>query len=139
MSMNSFAQRAAALALLTLITSGVQAQPVMKDGVLTDAAGRTLYTFDKDQTNKSNCAGGCLQAWPAYVAEASADTKLIQGLSRFDQNGVQQWSWNGRPLYYFAGDAKAGDRHGDGKGGVWHVVKPDAQNVPTPSASGYGY
>ena len=92
MSMNSFAQRAAALALLTLITSGVQAQPVMKDGVLTDAAGRTLYTFDKDQTNKSNCAGGCLQAWPAYVAEASADAKLIQGLSRFDQNGVQQWS-----------------------------------------------
>ena len=64
----------------------------MKDGVLTDAAGRTLYTFDKDQTNKSNCAGGCLQAWPAYLAEASADAKLIQGLSRFDQNGVQQWS-----------------------------------------------
>lgn len=137
MSMIHFTQRATAVALLTLITSGAQAQPVVTDGVLTDPAGRTLYTFDKDQTNKSNCADGCLQNWPAYVAEPSASVKPIQGLSRFEQNGVQQWSWNGHPLYYFAGDAKAGDRNGDGKGGMWHVVKP-AMPI-TPSGSGYSY
>lgn len=133
----SFTQRAATLALLTLIASGVQAQPMLKDGVLTDAAGRTLYVFDKDQTNKSNCAGGCLQNWPAYVAEPSADAKPMQGLSRFEQNGVHQWSWNGHPLYYFAGDAKPGDRNGDGKGGMWHVVKPESPSAP--ATSGYGY
>ena len=26
------------------------------------------------------------------------------------------------PLYFYAGDKKNGDKTGDGKGGVWHVV-----------------
>lgn len=129
--------RAAALAVVTLATASVQAQPVLKDGVLTDPAGRTLYTFDKDQPNQSQCAGGCLQAWPAYVDAADGQSPALQGLSRFEQNGAQQWAWNGRPLYYFAGDAKPGDRNGDGKGGVWHIVKPQAPNAPV--ASGYSY
>lgn len=129
--------RAAALAVVTLATASVQAQPVLKDGVLTDPAGRTLYTFDKDQPNQSQCAGGCLQAWPAYVGGADGQSPALQGLSRFEQNGTQQWAWNGRPLYYFAGDAKPGDRNGDGKGGVWHIVKPQAPT--TPVASGYSY
>lgn len=133
------ASRAAALALFTLITAAVQAQPVWKDGVLTDADGRTLYTFDKDQANKSNCAGGCLQAWPAYVAEPRADAPAIPGVNRFEQNGVQQWAYQGRPLYYFAGDAKPGDRNGDGKGGVWHLAKPASNATPVSSGYGYGY
>jgi hypothetical protein len=28
----------------------------------------------------------------------------------------------GKPVYYFAGDKKAGDMAGDGMGGVWHVI-----------------
>jgi len=35
-----------------------------KNGMLADADGRTLYTFDKDAANKSNCYGGCAAAWP---------------------------------------------------------------------------
>ena len=27
------------------------------------------------------------------------------------------------PLYYYIEDKAAGDRKGDGKGGVWHVVE----------------
>jgi len=41
-------------------------------------------------------------------------------------DGSMQWGWNGRPLYYFAGDAKPGDAVGDGQGGVWHAVRPGA-------------
>ena len=39
------------------------------------------------------------------------------------KGGGMQWAWGGRPLYYFAGDAKAGDVGGDGSGGVWHAIK----------------
>ncbi len=109
-----------AATLLALFQTGVQAQPVVRNGVLADAAGRTLYTFDKDTANKSNCAGGCLAAWPAFVAKAEAKAAGDFGL--IDANGAKQWAVNGKPLYYFAGDTKPGDRNGDGSGGVWHVV-----------------
>lgn len=103
----------------------VHAQPVIQDGILTDAAGRTLYTFDKDEPNKSNCSGGCLQNWPPYTAEPAAGAKpAAKEFSRFPQDGAQQWAWNGKPLYYFKGDSKPGDRTGDGRGGVWHIVQP---------------
>jgi predicted lipoprotein with Yx(FWY)xxD motif len=34
-----------------------------------------------------------------------------------------QWAYDGKPLYFYAGDKKKGDMAGDGKGGVWHIVK----------------
>lgn len=118
------------LALCGLIAAAAaQAQPVTKDGILTDAAGRTLYTFDKDQANKSNCEGPCLKNWPAYTAEPAAGAKQPKELTRFERDGAQQWAWNGKPLYYFVGDAKAGDRVGDGKGGAWHIVQPGASTA----------
>ena len=37
-------------AVITLaFAAAAQAQPVLRDGVLADAAGRTVYTFDKDE------------------------------------------------------------------------------------------
>lgn len=142
MSIQSFALSATRLAFFTLIaaiTHTAQAQPVAKDGVLTDAAGRTLYTFDKDQANKSNCQGACLQNWPPYVAEPTAGAKPLASVGRFEHDDLKHWTFNGSPLYYFAGDAKPGDRNGDGKGGVWHVVKPGANASTTPVAAGSAY
>ena len=110
-----------ALAVLTLLGAAAQAQPVVRDGVLTDAAGRTVYTFDKDEANKSNCAGGCLAAWPAFVAKPAAAPAGDFGL--IGSSDARQWTVKGKPLYYFAGDAKPGDRNGDGSGGVWHMVR----------------
>ena len=53
-------------ALATAFTAVVAiAQSVAEvNGILTDAAGRTLYTFDKDVDYQSNCNGGCAAAWP---------------------------------------------------------------------------
>lgn len=122
-------------ALLGSITVGAMAQPVIHDGIVTDPAGRTLYVFDKDQPNASHCAGPCLQAWPAYAAEPAQGVKLLAQATRFASGGAQQWAWKGRPLYYFVGDAKPGDRAGDGSGGVWHIVKPASQTATAPAVN----
>lgn len=105
---------------LALLAGSVLAQPVARNGVLTDSAGRTLYIFDKDTPGKSNCTGGCLTVWPAFVAKLGAKTEGDVDLVA--SQGVQQWAFKGKPLYYFAGDANPGDRNGDGSGGSWHVV-----------------
>lgn len=125
---------AAAFALSLLFAGAAQAQPIMRNGVLADAAGRTLYTFDKDAPGKSNCSGGCLSAWPAYIAKADAVATGEFGLVA----DTRQWMVNGKPLYYYVGDTKAGDRTGDGQGGVWHVVsgKPVAKAVSTAKPGG---
>ncbi|MBC5781438.1 hypothetical protein H8N03_00695 [Ramlibacter sp. USB13] len=125
---------AAAFALSFFAAVAAQAQPVMRDGVLADAAGRTLYTFDKDAPGKSNCTGGCLAAWPAYIAKADAAATGEFGLIA----DTRQWTMNGKPLYYYGGDAKPGDRSGDGQGGVWHAVtsRPVANARPTAKPGG---
>lgn len=131
------------LAVCGLIAAAaVQAQPVTQGGILTDASGRTLYTFDKDLPSKSNCQGGCLQNWPAFTAEPAAGAKLPSQATRFDRDGAQQWAWDGKPLYYFAGDTKPGERNGEGRGGVWHTVQPAPQASSAPTAQkapGYSY
>lgn len=121
MNKTSFLLAGTALALLA---GSVLAQPVARNGLLADSAGRTLYIFDKDTPGKSNCTGGCLTAWPAFVAKPNA--KPEGDFDLVTSNGTPQWAFKGKPLYYFAGDASPGDRNGDGSGGTWHVVPASA-------------
>ena len=44
-----------------------------KNGMLVDASNHmTLYTFDKDSRNKSECGSACLLVWPAFMAPSNA-------------------------------------------------------------------
>jgi predicted lipoprotein with Yx(FWY)xxD motif len=119
--------------------SSAHAQPVVTNGVVTDPAGMTLYSFDKDEPLTSHCAGGCLKAWPAYVADSQPGASVSPAAERFGSGAPQQWAWKGKPLYYFAGDAKPGDRNGDGSGGVWHVIRPATKAAASSTSSTYTY
>lgn len=90
----------------------------------TDANGMTLYTYDKDSAGKSACNGDCAVNWPPLMAAADAkDEGEWTVVARDD--GSKMWAYEGKPLYTFVQDKKAGDVTGDGKGGVWHVAKAD--------------
>lgn len=108
---------------LTLSAGSLHAQPVTgKAGLLTDAAGRVLYVFDKDSEGKSVCYDQCAALWPPFVAAADAKPVGDYGLvTRSD--GSRQWAVRGRPLYFYAGDSGPGQATGDGVKGVWHVVR----------------
>lgn len=91
--------------------------------VLTDAKGMTLYVFDKDAGGKSTCNAACATNWPPLMADANAKpTGKYTVITRDD--GAKQWAYDGKPLYTWAKDAKAGDTTGDGVNSVWHVAKP---------------
>ncbi|PWK69066.1 hypothetical protein [Aminobacter sp. AP02] len=90
----------------------------------TDAKGMTLYTYDKDSAGKSACNGDCATNWPPLMAAADAkDEGEWTVVTRDD--GSKMWAYEGKPLYTFIQDKKAGDVTGEGKGGVWHVAKAD--------------
>lgn len=92
-------------------------------GMLVDAKGMTLYTFDKDMSGsgKSVCNGGCAKNWPPLMVEgadhASGDWSVI---TRDD--GAKQWAYKGKPLYLWVKDHKPGEKTGDGVNKVWHVA-----------------
>ena len=109
--------------------------------IVVDAAGNTLYTFDKDMagSGSSNCYGACATTWPAATlngqpSSASGLTGALGSLTRTD--GAKQISLDGRPLYRYAGDGAPGDTNGEGIGGIWHVVHTTgAAAAPKPAAS----
>lgn len=94
-----------------------------QNGMLVSSVNNmTLYTFDKDTMNKSNCNGDCLKAWPALTAPNNVQTSgQFTTVQRDD--GSYQWAANGKPLYYFAKDMQVGDMNGEGVGGVWRTVR----------------
>jgi predicted lipoprotein with Yx(FWY)xxD motif len=94
-----------------------------KGKMLTDAKGMTLYTFDKDSGMKSACNGDCAKAWPPLMASAS-DKKVGEFTIITRDDGGMQWAHEGKPLYTWSKDMKAGDATGDGFKDVWHIAKP---------------
>ena len=95
------------------------------DGVLTGPNGMTLYVFDKDAagSGKSTCNGPCATNWPPLMAAAGSQAGGGYSVVMRD-DGAHQWAYHGKPLYYWAKDAKPGDRTGDGVNQVWHLARP---------------
>jgi len=100
--------------------------------VLAEASGFVVYTYDKDTKGGApTCTGSCATAWPPVTGTPKAgpaDTfpgtfGLVKGAG-----GVEQITYNGLPLYTFAG-AKPLSVAGNGVGDVWHVVPLSASDI----------
>lgn len=115
---------AALTTALVFSSSAALAQSGFKkaNGVLVDAAGMTVYTFDKDTagSGKSACNEGCAKNWPPVPVTDERVASPYSSVTRDD--GTKQLAYKGKPLYLFANDAKPGDRKGDKVKDVWHVV-----------------
>lgn len=95
----------------------------VKGGVLTNAGGMTLYTFDKDSAGKSACNGPCAANWPPVMASGEAKAMGDWTIVTRDDGG-KQWAYKGKPLYLWIKDTKPGDMTGEGvANNTWHVAK----------------
>ncbi|WP_186002595.1 hypothetical protein [Mycobacterium sp. KBS0706] len=88
-----------------------------------DARGMTLYVYDRDAPNQSNCDGLCAVFWPPLTASASSRPPAGWSLAARN-DGSKQWAYQGRPLYTWTGDRKPGEGTGDGVDGVWQIARP---------------
>jgi predicted lipoprotein with Yx(FWY)xxD motif len=118
--------QAPAAANATVMAKTIGAQTVLVAG----SNGMTVYTFSNDTANsgKSACSGGCLSKWPALTVAAGAAPAAGAGVSgtlgtitRAD-DGTLQVTYNGLPLYFYAGDKAPGDTNGSYPN--WNLVKP---------------
>jgi predicted lipoprotein with Yx(FWY)xxD motif len=82
-------------------------------------ADMTTYTYDRDQGSVSNCYQACAKAWPPVLTTQSLSAPLG---TTTRNDGTTQVTLNGKPIYFYIGDATPADALGDGLGGVWHVT-----------------
>ncbi|HEX6936404.1 MAG TPA: hypothetical protein VF227_07780 [Actinomycetes bacterium] len=111
--------------------------------ILVDGQGRTMYAFAADSKGRSNCTESCLAYWPAVPAGAQPPqqpagvTAKLGVLHR--QDGADQLTVDGWPMYTYVGDAGPGTTAGQGKnlsGGLWWVVAPSGKWITSAGTSG---
>lgn len=105
--------------------------------------GMSLYILlpDAAAPGKSMCNGDCAANWPALVVDDIADVAAGTGVTGelgtiTRDDGATQVTLGGNPLYYFVGDAAAGDTNGQGIQDVWYLAGPDGAGIDAPQAGG---
>jgi predicted lipoprotein with Yx(FWY)xxD motif len=96
--------------------------------VLTNAKGRTLYWFAPDTATRSACYGTCAAYWPPVRGAVTAGPGVTGRLGTITRSdGSVQATYDGHPLYTYAGDTGAGQANGNRlnlNGGLWYEVTP---------------
>jgi predicted lipoprotein with Yx(FWY)xxD motif len=104
---------------------------------LTDGLGRTLYVYLSDTPGNggsqpvSTCTStDCLTKWPVWSVNVGEDMVVPSNLSAADfgtfmrDDGSEQTTYRGWPIYQFAADDTPGETSGDNQG-KWHVFEPN--------------
>lgn len=108
----------------TVMAKSINGTNLLVDGT----SGFTLYDFANDVANngKSACSGSCATTWPPLTVPSGSTPTAGAGASGklgtiTRDDGTTQVTYNGLPVYHYAGDSKAGDTTGNYPG--WIAVK----------------
>jgi predicted lipoprotein with Yx(FWY)xxD motif len=105
-------------------------------GMILVSGGRTLYLFEKDKGPKSTCSGACASSWPPLTTSGKPKagkgvTAAMLGTSKRG-DGTTEVTYNGHPLYFYAGDSSPGQTTGQGLdqfGAEWYVLSAKGDKV----------
>ena len=109
--------------------------------ILVDASGRTLYFLDAANKTPDACTGSCTGLWPPLMTKGKP--RAGKGLARKKlgtaKRGARlQVTYDGHPLYLYAGDTGAGQVKGEGIasfGGKWYLLSGKGSPVKVALAS----
>jgi predicted lipoprotein with Yx(FWY)xxD motif len=104
-------------------SSGSSSVSGAQPAVVTSAKKAKVGTVIVDAQGRPVCTGACLGTWrPALAGTASGLPEHVATIKRPD-GGKLQLTYDGHPLYRYAGDRSKADANGEGVGGQWYVVK----------------
>lgn len=98
--------------------------------VLVASNGKTLYRYTVDSKGVNRCTGDptCAKYWPQLLVKSGVKPVAGTGVNASllgtikAKSGMRQVTYAGFPLYFFAGDSKAGQTSGQGFDKTWYVV-----------------
>ena len=90
--------------------------------------GWSIYSYDGDGRNKSNCADACLDGWAPVLAADYAHP--VGEWTLFERApGIRQWAFRSKPVYRHLNDRKLGALDG-GDVARWHNLYTQMAPVP---------
>lgn len=114
--------------------------------ILVSATGRTLYRYTRDSKHVNRCSSVpvCNKYWPPLLVKPSlkptaggAAKAALLGTIK-GPHGMRQVTYAGWPLYFFAGDKRAGQMRGEDFLKQWYVVNTAGAFVKHAVSSGGG-
>ena len=114
--------------------------------VLTNSKGFVVYWFVPDTSTTSKCTGSCATYWPPVTGPATAGAGVTGTLGTITRSdGTKQATYDGHPLYTYAGDTAPGKAKGNGlnaSGGLWYEMTvsgatPAANSSASTGGNGY--
>jgi predicted lipoprotein with Yx(FWY)xxD motif len=110
----------------------VASAPAAFGSKMVDGRGMTLYVFSLDAPGTSKCTGACARDWQPMRSSGGKPQPgtgtTAANIGSFQRpDGSDQVTFNGRPLYYYSGDAGPGQSAGHGRsayGGRWSAAPP---------------
>jgi predicted lipoprotein with Yx(FWY)xxD motif len=108
-------------------TTALKTRTIAGTTVLTNSKGFTLYSFAPDTPTASKCYGTCAAYWPPVLGTTAAGAGVpgtVRTIKRTD--GSEQLTYNGHPLYTYAGDTAPGQANGNNinlNGGLWLEIR----------------
>ena len=102
---------------------GSRREPVRQAGLASVTAGLLSGGVAAQGGQPALDENALSEAWLDIGAQFGASASGDYGLSNRN-DGSRQWTYRGKPLYFWSGDQKPGDMMGDNIGNVWHVVRP---------------
>jgi predicted lipoprotein with Yx(FWY)xxD motif len=104
--------------------------------VLVDAQGRALYLFEADKGTMSACGGACATIWPPLTTAGEPTAGPGLAASKLGttkrSDGATEVTYNGHPLYTYAGDSAPGQTSGQGLddfGAEWYTLSARGDKV----------
>ena len=104
--------------------------------VLVNGRGYTLYVFAPDNHRAVTCVGACAGTWPPLMLPSGSRLAAGAGVkpallgSDPDPAGGRVVTYDGWPLYGYAGDVQPGQATGQDtflNGGEWYVIRPSGR------------
>jgi predicted lipoprotein with Yx(FWY)xxD motif len=112
--------------------------------VLADSSRMSLYLLSDERPGHLTCTSGCLSIWPPLLVGKGQVPRAGPGvrghLGVLARGGLRELTYNGYPLYTYAGDSSPGNANGEGIpsfGGTWYLVRaPATSRGATPVRGG---
>ena len=110
------------------IPSGFKVLSSSTGRLLVDSNDHSIYTWDGDEANKSNCDQACLKDWtPVPAPEIAVDRGDWTVVKQ--SSGFNQWAFRGKPLYTSNKEVKSRSFVGSDEPG-WHNVYTQRSQTP---------
>lgn len=116
--------------------SGVRVAESDLGEILVGPDGLTLYVFTPDTDGTSTCYDACADLWPPVPADVEISSALDESMfgATARDDGSEQLTVNGMPLYWYTPDQSPGDTMGQAFNDVWFVVDPTGSMMESAAA-----